>query len=650
MAVLESLQERLMRAIDDVNKHLTPTKQGAQAISHSSEKISAKEVASSRSSSSTVKTELSKSDSLNKDSGIGASESSLLHTEPCKSSEENDELLQLLDLIDQKSLVLLQQVEGSVTPEKASQKPEMNEHSNNLLLDNLLFEKVDTQRQLSEVRAERDELKSRLAKLELATEAVMKEKLKVQQQLDASLTENRSLHEKIQIIGDSKFKAETQGFMVDIEKANVKRKYLQFSEKSRRRVSSILKETNVLELQKQLLTYVMENDILRAKLEQNEPSRMANWLKVESRLKAELKDALEAKQSMQETLERRNLEIASLKDRIRALEEPVDNDSCVKNFGMSSTEDWREPGIANAYNKRSNLNAVSPYSPLGYGDFSKTQSLPAMLLTEAQAKSKLQQNEPVDYGHVYDTGSFTDIPLNSSYQPEQPFSHSSHTTDHSKDLVDFSTPTGPNYSSASTLVQSPFAYQPTLNSGLSVPNLSGQSSQTTFQNWGFASRKTSAIGVIGKEEGAKLVNGHLCWKGAKELETRDISSICTEFDPLSDDAPSCENFVDSLNLSIPLKPSQLGVSQLSSIGDSLHSASLDIGCATSGVLCQDTRKISNARSVDGIRELLVDSGYFKRPASSPYTHSNVVMRGKTGRQLPVNIMNCMHEVSDYSLL
>lgn len=678
MAVLENLQERLMKAIDDVHNHLTPSGHVKNhAITQLSPTIEVKSYANiasafdkklrfadlentaySRSTSASGKSDSSKSDSLNKDSGIGASENSFNNSETNKNADDDDELLKLLDLIDQKSVILLKQVEGSGEQEIAKRASEMSDSSSALLLDNLLFEKVDTQRQLSEVKAERDELRRRLAKLELATEAVTKEKIKVQQQLDLTLQENQSLQERIQKAGDYKLKSESLGYMEDIEKANMKRKYLQFSEKSRIRVSTILKETNVLELQKQLLTYVMENDVLRAKLEQDEPTRLANWLKVEAKLKHELKEALELNQNLQETIRSKNLEIASLKDKVRALEEALDSDSCVKNFGMGSNDDWREPGLVNVYNKRSNLNIVSPYSPLGYGDFSKTQSLPAMLLLDAQAKMKEQINEQQNFANVYDTGSFTDIPLNQSFQSENTADHSSHMSDNSKDLVDLSSPMDQHYSSTSTLMQSHYLHQPMLQPGLSAPNLSGRCNHSVFQNWGFVPRKMAASEIGERAVGAKLVNGHLCWKGANTLNAmnghRDISSICTEFDPLSDESPSCENFVDSLNLSIPLKPTQVAISQLSSIGDSLHSASLDLGCASNNGN-QDNRKINIARSVDGIRELFVDSTYCKRPPSlsSQFGHSSVApsMRmGKSGRHVPVNLMNCMHESSDYSLL
>lgn len=677
MAVLETLQERLMRAIDDVHQHLTPSGHGKNQlpVPSSPTAIDAKSYANiapafdkklrfaetentvySRTACAGSKSDSSKSDSLNKDSGIGASENSFDHPDTNKNADDEDELLKLLDLIDQKSVNLLKQVEGSADQEDTKRASEMGDSSSALLLDNLLFEKVDAQRQLSEVKAERDELRQRLAKLELATEAVTKERIKVQKQLHLTLQENQNLQDKIHNSGDHKLKSESLGYMEDIEKANIKRKYLQFSEKSRIKVSTILKETNILELQKQLLTYVMENDVLRAKLEQEGPSRLTNWLKVETRLKNELKEALDANKSLQEIIRSKNLEIASLKDRIRALEEVSEGDSCVKNFGMGSNDDWREPGVQNAYNKRSNLNVASPYSALGYGDFSKTQSLPAMLLLESRAKMKEQISEQQNFKTVYDTGSFTDVPLSHSFQSESTVDHSSQMSDNSKDLVDLSTPMDQHYSSTSTLAQPHYLHQPTLQPGLSTPNLSGRCNHSAFQQWGFIPRKMAASDIGDRALGAKLVNGHLCWKGANNLNAmnghRDMSSICTEFDPLSDDSPSCENFVDSLNLSIPLKP-QVAISQLSSIGDSLHSASLDLGCSSNNGN-QNNTKINIARSVDGIRDLFVDPSYYKRPPSisSQIGHSNVtpVRMGKSGRHMPVNLMNCMHESSDYSLL
>lgn len=677
MAVLENLQERLMRAIDDVHQHLTPSK---HAKSHTFAPASPTafdgknftnlapafdkklrfadlETNYTRPASGGAKSDSSKSDSLNKDSGIGASGSSFGNSDASKNLDDDDELLQLLDLIDQKSVILLKQVEDSHQLDDTKRASDMSDNSSALLLDNLLFEKVDTQRQLSEVKAERDELRRRLAKLELATEAVTKEKLKVQQQLDLTLQENQNLQDRIHIVRDPKQdNSESLGYLEDIEKANIKRKYMQFSEKSRIRVSTILKETNILELQKQLLTYVMENDVLRAKLQQDEPSRLANWMKIEAKLRSELKEALKENQNLQETIRSKSLEIASLKDKIRSMEEGSETDSCVKNFGMGSNDDWREPGVQNLYNKRSNLNVPPSYSPLGYGDFSKTQSLPAMLLLDA--KMKEQGSEQQNFANVYDTGSFTDIPLNHSFQSENTVDHSSHLSDSSKDLVDLSSPMDQHYSSTSTLVQSHYLHQPTLQPGLSAPNLSGRCNHSVFQHWGFVPRKMTASDIGERTVGAKLVNGHLCWKGSSNLTAmnghRDnMSSICTEFDPLSDESPSCENFVDSLNLSIPLKPTQVAISQLSSIGDSLHSASLDLGCSSN--TGNDGRKMSVARSVDGIRELLVDSTYCKRPSSisSQYGHSSVapiIRMGKSGRHVPVNLMNCMHESSDYSLL
>ncbi|CAL1260752.1 unnamed protein product [Larinioides sclopetarius] len=680
MAVLESLQERLMQAIDDVHLHLafkeTKTNRNSSkssaccessksppvSVANSEKKLRFVETGHNSARTETVvhKNELSKSDSLNKDSGIGGSESSLAPTEPANLPDDEDELLQLLELIDQKSLELLKQVEGrgEQNPNKPASK--MEDSSNAQLLDNLLHEKVNTQRQLSEVKAERDELRRRLAKLELATEAVNKQKLKVQEQLDATLMANKSLQEKIHTTSEFSRRTESLSYLADIERATIKRKYLEYSEKSRLKVSAILKEGNVLELQKQLLSFVMENDILRAKLHQDEPSKIGKWLKIEAQLRKELKEIIEENQRLQEVLQYKDLEIASLKDKIRALEEEDDDDdSCVKNFGMGSTEDWREPGV---YNKRSNLNTTSPFSPLGYGDFSKTQSLPAILLLGAQAKLKEQDSMRGNYDHIYDTGSFTDIPLNQSYQSGHPVDNSSHQSAFSKDLVDLNSPPEPSFSSTSTLVHSNGSNRPTLHSGVSAPNLSGACNHEAIQNWVFAPRKPSAVvsSTTDIVSGAKLVNGHLCWKGTTQLSnsncnlsvSEDISSICTEFDPLSEDNPSCENFVDSLNLSIPLKPTQVAISQLSSIGDSLHSNSLDMGCTSSPVVCQDTRKVHNARSVDGIRELFLENGFCKKLSTSQYGHSTVapIILGKSGRHLPVNIIKCMHENSDYSLL
>ncbi|XP_015909905.1 uro-adherence factor A isoform X2 [Parasteatoda tepidariorum] len=673
MAVLESLQERLMLAIEDVNHHLaSPSGAESQTRSKTAGQSRLQKSVSdstgsekklrfagnadsthSKSENYGLKTELSKSDSLNKDSGIGASDSSLSTTDHAAiRNEEEDELLQLLDLIDQKSLVLLKEVENASSLDHNKPTSQMGDGSSARLLDNLLFEKVDTQRQLSQVKAERDDLSRRLAKLELATEAVTKQKIKVQQQLNVTLLENQSLQQRIQS-SDVKSKAESLGYLADIERSNIRRKYLQYSEKSRKKVSSILKEGNVLELQKQLLTYVMENDVLRAKLQQDDSSKSATWLKIESQLRKDLKEANEENQRLQELMQSKDLEIASLKDKIRCLEEGSEADSCVRNFGMASTEDWREPGIQNAYNKRSNLNAISPFSPLGYGDFSKTQSLPAMQL-DARAKLKEQEASRNNYCHAYDTSSFTEVPLDHSFQSSHPNDPPSHTSVKKSDLVDLTNPAEPNFSSTSTLVQSPYMYQPSLQSGLSAPNLSGLCKHETFQNWGFSTRKSSAPEATKNNGGSRLVNGHLCWKGANRLSTsQDISSICTEFDPLTEDTPSCENFVDSLNLSIPLKPTPAAIPQLSSIGDSLHSASLEMGCSSSPVMYQDTpRKILNARSVDGIRDLLVDNVYCKRPHSSQYGRTSVApaLFSKQARRLPVNIMNCMHETSDYSLM
>ncbi|GFR08277.1 uncharacterized protein TNCT_248481 [Trichonephila clavata] len=682
MAVLESLQERLMQAIDDVHQHLASsqdiqnntnsTKYSACYVSPKSPSIvtasSEKKLrfvettennAISRSETVVPKSELSKSDSLNKDSGIGGSESdsSLAPTEPATNfpREEDDELLHLLELIDQKSLVLLKQVEVGDVQNKGMEDP-----SSAQILDNLLFEKVDTQRQLSEVKAERDELRHRLAKLELATETVTKQKLKVQQQLDATLIENKSLQEKIHKSREFGRKTESLGYLVDIERASIKRKYLEYSEKSRLKVSNILKEANVLELQKQLLSYVMENDILRAKLQQDEPSKIARWLKIESQLRKELKESTEENQRLKEVLQSKDLEIASLKDKIRQMEEYGEDDSCVKNFGMGSNEDWREPGVQYHYNKRSNLNNNSPFSPLGYGDFSKTQSLPAILLLGAQNKLKEQDSMRANYDHVYDTGSFTEIPLTASYHSGQASDNSNHQSAYLKDLVDLTSPAEPSFSSTSTLVHSNYSNPPILHSGLSAPNLTDTRNHDAIQNWVFAPRKPSVIVTSAADigGGAKLVNGHLCWKGTSQLSnlncplsvSEDISSVCTEFDPLSDDNPSCENFVDSLNLSIPLKPTQVAISQLSSIGDSLHSNSLDNGCSSSPGIYQNIQKVSNARSVDGIRELLLENGYCKKLSSPQYGQSNAAPRVLQKSERPVNIMNCMHERSDYSLL
>lgn len=705
MTVLEDIQERLMLAIQNVQHHLVATVESASdAVSanttkesvqlldipkfpertissrddiflnaNSNSSISSKDVAkdskilSNAIPSSSGKCD-SKGDSYNKDSGVDSdcreqeSDCSLptCPTGRCsRSSQSEDELLHLLDMIDQKSLLLLQQVEGIEKQKRSVQ--DMGETSKNgksVSLDNLLAENMDAQRQLCEIKADRDDLRDRLAKLEFATDAVLNEKMKLQKTLDAMIFENRKLQEKIKECQDQEksqddpnarnnislptFKRDPMSESV-LEKASIKQKYLQYSEKSRRKVSAVLKETNVIELQRQLLTYIMENDVLQAKLQQDHPSRLFHWMKVEARLKQELKRALHDKEDLLQKLEKSKAEIADLRCRIKELEEALmdeQQERCVKNFGLGSTDDWRDTSRF----KGGNANVASPYSPLGFGDFSKTQSLPAMIHLDSEGQRVAHQPQNNNhYGQTYDTGNFTDVSLNRSTTPNT-LMNSCQNSNVQKDLLDLND--NDDNCNSSLLSNSTYWNNPTLPAGISSATSSLccqiHTKDHVRQRWDFTQED-----IRRDQHSAKFLNRDVYWN--REPKS-DLDSICSEFDPLSEGA-SCENYVDSLNLSIPLKPTPV-VSQLSSMGDSLHSASLDLGCASSA-LWNRTQKLCNARSVDGIRQFLVDNrnqSLYKERTSSPRYGQNSQTAGKVNRPIPVNIMECVRGTPDYTLL
>ncbi|KAH9360924.1 hypothetical protein HPB48_009097 [Haemaphysalis longicornis] len=397
-----------------------------------------------------------------------------------------DELLTLLDIIDERGLQLQQR--GALVGGSSSSEV-------------LEFHEKELQSRLSEMSVERSKHRTMVRQLQATIHRMEGERIACEEKLQASITEKEELEKKVHSLhmqyvrgrrpplhslGAQKVAGDTDPGIA--------------TEESKAKVSSILKESNLLELKKVLLLYTLENQALRKKLEEGNRQwfgKLSEWKATEASLRSDIQNLIQEREVCLDALGRHQRDMRLLQAKYKELELTVwalDNDEHQGSFRRDEDE----------------LAGGSP-------------SLPPSILTQAK-NSPLLPRRGV-YGAHFKRSSLAENSME-----EAGFSNE----DMAYELVD---PRPPKTASA-------FAEPP-------LPP-----AQKAFVSY-WQDRRLGA--AVMPSDTVRLMN--LEDEHAEELKSgpqSNIEMICNEFDPLSDSerqsASKPLDFEDSLDLSIPLKP------------------------------------------------------------------------------------------------
>lgn len=485
--------------------------------------------------SSTVKGETTPTvlDSDKQDSGLdsdcrdhGSRESTLA---------PKDELLTLLDIIDERGQQLQQRVREMEKGWDAALRGAVGGGS-----EMLEFHEKELQSRLSEMEVERTKHRTMVRQLQATIHRMEGERIACEEKLQASITEKEELEKKVHSlhmqyvrgggprslpINASSADPWPAGHSLGAQKGDTDNGLA--TDEGKAKVSSILKESNLLELKKVLLLYTLENQALRKKMEDGNRQwfgKLSEWKATEASLRSDIQNLIQERGFYVEALDRHQRDMGLLQAKYKELELTVwalDNDEHQGSF----RRDEDELAGGSPVLRSSSIRFPRLYqSDISYRDScSKTQSLPPSLLTQAK-------NSPLIPRRVPHGTNFKRSSLAENSMEEAGFSNE----DMAYELVD------PRPRKAA-----PAFTQPPL-----------PPSQKAFLSY-WQDRRLGA--AVMPSDTVRLMN--LEDEHAEELKSgpqSNIEMICNEFDPLSDSERQSVSkpldFEDSLDLSIPLKP------------------------------------------------------------------------------------------------
>ncbi|XP_064458273.1 uncharacterized protein LOC135368730 isoform X2 [Ornithodoros turicata] len=464
---------------------------------------------------------------------------------PNNSIAAEDELLLLLDEIGERGLKLREKVQEM---EKGHNTYSDTGFSHNHSCPNqssmLEFHSKELQARLSQMEIERTNYRATVQKLQSVIHRLEGEKTACEDRLQSAVNEKQQLEKKIYGLhmqyvhgepgslplskGES-WTGESPQDPPSLQEKNA-RKGMR-SEEGKAKVSAILRENNPLELQRLLLFYTLENQSLQQKIEESDQkwfAKLCDWKTTESSLRADIQNLIQEREECLESLQKHQEEVRALRAKYRVLEMTVltiNNRDC----GDSVCERTaRVPAWVHTANQR--LARSYHCDSDTYGEaYYRAQSLPPVLVAQAEnAHTMFKQNMAT----LHNAGSsLTENSLeDTTFQNE-----------------------GMAYDLEDPRFQRPLRFT-------SSPQSSPQKLyRPLWQNPATVRRFT--------RDPVHLMNLEDSGKDLESGPKSDIELICSEFDPLVkvEDSAVIDtgkkmrplDFVDSLDLSIPLKPTKV---------------------------------------------------------------------------------------------
>lgn len=439
-----------------------------------------------------------------------------------------DELLALLDIIDERSVQLQERLREM---EKSKNMETMLRGGATSRSEVLEFHEKELQARLSEMEVERTKHRLQVRQLQATIHRMEGERIACEEKLQASLCERKELEKKVHSLHMQYVRAgpsslplaksdvdpwpgtSLQGahkLVGDVAKGIT-------TEEGKAKVSNILKESNLLELKRLLLLYTLENQALKEKAEESDQhwfAKLSEWKATEASLRSDIQALIQEKEECLDRFRRHRRDMEIMQAKYKELEMTVwalDN--------VEHQKDFRP--VATRFLRPTDQRHSRPCHNVSYGDTGcKTQSLPPMLLNQARNSPLMSRRG--GYATEFRRSSLAENSLE-----EVGFSNEGM----AYELVD------PRHHKSTV-----FAEQP----------------QKTFAPYWQDCRVGAAVMPSDAVRLMNLEDDH-----EEELKSgpqSNIEMICNEFDPLSENGRQCANkpldFEDSLDLSIPLKPTR----------------------------------------------------------------------------------------------
>lgn len=459
-----------------------------------------------------------------------------------------DELLLLLEMIDERGVQLQEKVQEMEQAQASmGQGRDCAPRSHSELLE---FHRKELQARLSEMEVERENYRTMVRQLQSTIHRLEGEKVAYEHKLQATLVEKKQLERKVHSLhlqyvrGEPSsvppLKAESWPLahcqdaqsLSGLERLRREVKGIK-SEEGKAKVSAILRESNPIELKKLLLLYTLENQSLQDKAEKKDQkwySDLSEWKTTEASLRTDIQNLIQERDEYVEALRRHQTEMRTLQAKYKVLEMTVLAFNTFERGDNCHGEQCCASPSPYAPNQRL---ARSYHSELAYGEpCYRTQSLPPVLLTQAENGPLLRcQNATALHcaGNSLAENSFEETAFNNE---------------------------GMAYELEDQGHERPLSFT---DSPLSSPK---KLFRPLWQH-----RHTGPSGTV--SDAVRLMNLDEEHRELKSGPQSDIDMICSEFDPLvklevpaaRDRDPNTKplDFVDSLDLSIPLKPTKTGM-------------------------------------------------------------------------------------------
>lgn len=452
-----------------------------------------------------------------------------------------DELLTLLDIIDERGVQLQQRVREMEKGWDAALRGAVGGSTSSEMLE---FHEKELQSRLSEMEVERSKHRTMVRQLQATIHRMEGERIACEEKLQASITEKEELEKKVHSLhmqyvrgggprslpikastdpwpaGPSLHSLGAQKGAVDTDKGIA-------TEEGKAKVSSILKESNLLELKKVLLLYTLENQALRKKMEESNQSwfgKLSEWKATEASLRSDIQNLIQEREDCLDALSRHQRDMRLLQAKYKELELTVwalDND---EHQGSFRRDEGESAGGSPIFRSPSQKFSRMYHGDISYRDScSTTQSLPPFLLT--QAKNSPLTPRRGAYASNFKRNSLAENSLEEAGYSNEGMAY---------ELVDPRPPKPALAFTEQPLPPSPKAFAPYWQD----------------RRLGAAVMPSDAVRLMNLEDehGEEIKSG----------PQSNIEMICNEFDPLSDSerqsASKPLDFEDSLDLSIPLKP------------------------------------------------------------------------------------------------
>ncbi|XP_054919091.1 uncharacterized protein [Dermacentor andersoni] len=445
-----------------------------------------------------------------------------------------DELLTLLDIIGERSLQLKERMHEM---EKSKGLDSVLRGGASSRSDVLEFHEKELQARLSEMEVERTKHRLQVRQLQATIHHMEGERIACEEKLQASLSERKELEKKVHSLHMQYVRAgpsslplaksyadpwpaaslqAAQTLVGDVARGIT-------TEEGKAKVSNILKESNLLELKRLLLLYTLENQKLKEKADESDQhwfKKLSEWKATEASLRSDIQSLIQEKEECLDRFRRHRRDMEIVQAKYKELEMTVwalDNSEHQRDYR-------RDEGIlpvGTRFLRSADQRFPRPYqSNFSDGESGcKTQSLPPLLLNQSR-------NTPL-------------LSRRGAYPTE--FRRNS-LAENSLEEVGFS-----NEGMAYELVD-PRQHKPTVFA---------EPSQKAFAPY-WQDRRVGA--AVMPSDAVRLMNLEDDHEELKSGPHSNIDMICNEFDPLSENGRQCANkpldFEDSLDLSIPLKPTR----------------------------------------------------------------------------------------------